>query len=56
MELSSIDSIGLNQFSFDDLLLTDDQTVLASVHIFEECGFVNKFHIDTKVHVHVVFN
>lgn len=49
MELPDLDSIGLAKFSFDDMVLTDDQTVLASVSMFEDCGFIGKFHMDLKV-------
>ncbi len=49
------DQYHLLSYSFNDLLLNDDQTVLASIRMFMDSGLVQKFKIDTKVcSVHVV--
>ena len=49
MDISKIKDIGLVSFKFDDLTLSDDGTVLASVLMFKEMGFTQRFHIDDKV-------
>ena len=49
MKLPSVDEVQLNLFTFDDMLLSEDQTILASVVMFKELGFVTTFHIDTQV-------
>ena len=39
----------LDSFDFNDALLSDDETVLASVRMFLDCDLVTKFNIDYKV-------
>lgn len=49
MELPSVTDIELISYSFDDTTLSDDYTILASVLMFKEMGFIERFHIDEKV-------
>ena len=44
-----MDSLRLDSFQLDDLTLSDDQTVLASVRMFVDSGHVERFKIDLKV-------
>ena len=39
----------LCSFGFDDLPMGEDETILASVRMFTDCGFLDKFMIDQKV-------
>ena len=39
----------LSSFKFDDLLLNDDHTALASVRMFIDSGLIERFKIDSKV-------
>ena len=39
----------LLSYSFDDLSLTEEQTVLASIRMFMDSGLLQNFRIDTKV-------
>lgn len=42
-------SYGLSTFKFDDLHLSEDETVLGSVRIFIDAGLLEAFKIDSKV-------
>lgn len=46
----------LHTFEFDDLLLSDDQTVMASVRMFKDSGLANTFKIDDKVSLNVTLH
>ncbi len=48
-------AIILSSFKFDDLYLTEDETVLGSVRIFVDAGLVEAFKIDTKVLIYNLF-
>ncbi|XP_025423158.1 dual 3',5'-cyclic-AMP and -GMP phosphodiesterase 11-like isoform X3 [Sipha flava] len=39
----------LYDFSFDDINLTDDDTLLASIRMFKDMALVERFHIDEQV-------
>ena len=47
--MPSAESINLCSYNFDDLLLSDDATVLAAARIFYDCGFVDRYRINQKV-------
>ena len=49
LEVPSVNSIQLDTFEMDDLPLSDDETVLASVRMFMECGHIERFRIEPKV-------
>ena len=49
VQLPSAPVFHVDKFSFDDMLLSEDETVLASVRMFEDCGFIRKFNMDRKV-------
>ena len=39
----------LHKFEFDDLPLSDDQTVVASVRMFRDSGLASTFRMDDRV-------
>lgn len=48
MEVPTVSTLGLTNFKFDDLALSEDETVLASVRIFMDGGFLETFKINTN--------
>ena len=49
MPVPNAEQYYLSSFKFDDLPLSDDHTALASIRMFIDSGFVERFKIDTKV-------
>ena len=43
--------MSLNVFEFDDINLSDDETVLASVRMFHDTGLSTTFRINDKVSI-----
>ena len=39
----------LTSLTFDDLVLSEDQTILCTVRMFMDCGLMEKFNIESKV-------
>lgn len=53
MDMQNVKDVDLVSFTFDDLKLTDDGTVLAAVLMFKEMGFTHRFHIDDRVKIDI---
>ncbi|XP_070540828.1 cGMP-specific 3',5'-cyclic phosphodiesterase-like isoform X8 [Ptychodera flava] len=49
MEIRSAEDFGLFDFRFDDLKLAEDETLTASIRMFQECDLINKFHVPYDV-------
>ena len=49
MSMQKVKEVDLVSFTFDDLKLTEDETVLATVLMFREMGFTRRFRIDETV-------
>ena len=49
LRVPEVVAIELCSFGFDDLPMSENETVLASVRMFTDCGFLEKFKIDQKV-------
>ncbi|XP_022096548.1 cGMP-specific 3',5'-cyclic phosphodiesterase-like isoform X3 [Acanthaster planci] len=47
--VESSDKLNLHNFTFNDFSLEEDETLQASICMFEECNLINKFHIPYDV-------
>ena len=50
MELPDASSILLTSFDFDDLILSEDETITTSYLLFQDLELISLFHIDPQVH------
>lgn len=51
MELPDASSILLTSFKFDDLILSEDETITTSYLMFQHLELISLFHIDPQVHI-----
>lgn len=48
--------LNLSNFRFDDALLDDDQSLLSSLRMFLDFGFIQRFKIPRQVSLKVIYS